>query len=465
VAQIPGQWILTGLALLAAVLCLTTAVASNFRPAMVGAALWAGGLVLAGWLFPAFVQNFDAGPNALDREYDYIGYTIQSTRQAFGLDRTEERDIAFEDTLQPAALVTERATIQNIRLWDHRPLLQTYNQIQAIRQYYQFADVDVDRYFINGEYRQVMVAPRELVPDRLPREAQSWISRQLQYTHGYGVAMAAVSTVTREGFPELFVKDVPPVSVLPLQRPEVYYGEETNHYVITRTTYPEFDYPRGDENVFVNRYAPETGINVGSILQRLLFAFKFQDPNFILNTSFQPDSQLLYRRNIVERARQIAPFLRLDPDPYIVLHEGGLYWIHDAYTTSERYPYSDPYQPPGQQPAARRRPFNYMRNSVKIVTNAYDGTIRFYVADQSDPMIQTYERIFPDLFLPRDQVPPNIRAHARTSAIPKRCSASSPNAWVSTTSRIRASSTYARTCGRFRRSFSRTGGSRSIRTT
>ena len=258
-----------------------------------------------------------------------------------------------------------------------------------------------------------MVAARELVPDRLPREAQSWVSRQLQYTHGYGVAMAGVSTVTGEGLPDLFVKDVPPASQLPLTRPEIYYGEETDQYIVARTTTPEFDYPRGDENVFVNRYAADTGISVGSLFRRFLFAFKFQDPNFILNNSFRADSELLYRRNIVDRARQIAPFLRLDPDPYIVVADGGLYWIHDAYTTSDRYPYSDPYQPPGQQPAARRRSFNYIRNSVKIVTNAYDGTMRFYVSDPSDPLIQTYQRIFPDLFVPREQAPQSIRAHFR----------------------------------------------------
>lgn len=412
-AQVPAQYVQAALALLAAVLCLVAATARNVRLAVVGASLWLGGVVLVGWLFPAFVQSVDVGPNALDRERDYIGFTIQSTRQAFGLDRTEERDIAYEDTVPAGLLDSERATVNNIRLWDHRPLLAVYNQIQAIRQYYQFTDVDVDRYMINGEYRQVMVSARELVPDRLPREAQSWISRQLQYTHGYGVAMSAVNTVTREGFPELFVKDVPPVSAIPLRRPEVYFGEETDHYVVTRTSTPEFDYPRGDENVFVTRYGGDTGISVGSLYRRVLFALKFQDPNFILNTAFQPDSTLLYRRNIAERARQIAPFLRMDEDAYIVIADGSLYWIQDAYTVTDRYPYSDPYQPPGQQTTVRRRSFNYIRNSVKIVTNAYDGTIRFYVAEPSDPLIQTYQKIFPDLFLPREQAPTSIRSHFR----------------------------------------------------
>jgi uncharacterized membrane protein (UPF0182 family) len=372
-----------------------------------------GAVVLVGWGYPTFIQNFDVSPNALDRERPYIEHTIRLTRQAFGLDRIEERDIAFEDAVPPTAVTVEQATIDNIRLWDHRPLLQTYNQIQAIRQYYQFRDVDVDRYVVDGQYRQVMVSARELMPDRLPREAQSWISQQLQYTHGYGVAMAAVNKVTREGLPELFIKDVPPVGSVPVSRPEVYFGEETQHYVIVRTNTPEFDYPRGDEGVFVDRYLADAGIAIGSFWRRLLFAVKFQDPNFLLNTSIGADSMLLYRRNIRDRAAQIAPFLRLDPDPYIVVAGGALYWIHDAYTVSDRYPYSEPYQPPAAQPGLRRRPFNYVRNSVKIVTNAYDGSMRFYVTDPSDPIIQTYRRIFPELFHSFDQVPVTIRAHFR----------------------------------------------------
>jgi len=412
-AQVPAQYVLTAAALLAAAACVVNAAMPGFRTAITGAAVWLGAVILAGFAYPTFIQTVDVSPNALDRERPYIVNTIQFTRQAFGLDRIEERDIAYEDAVQPTAASSEQATINSIRLWDHRPLLQTYNQIQAIRQYYQFRDVDIDRYVINGEYRQVMVSARELVTDRLPREAQSWVSRQLQYTHGYGVAMAAVSTVTREGLPELFIKDVPPVSALPLTRPEIYFGEDTDHYVIVRTSTPEFDYPRGDEGVFVNRYGAESGIGVGSFWRRFLFAAKFQDPNFLLNTNIQSDSRLLYRRDIRERALQIAPFLRLDPDPYVVVADGALYWIHDAYTITDRYPYAEPYQPPSAQPGIRRRPFNYVRNSVKIVTNAYDGSMRFYISDPSDPMVQTYQRIFPDLFSPLDQVPPSIRSHFR----------------------------------------------------
>lgn len=411
--QVPAQYIMAAAAVVASVLCLVNIGTAGFRLAVTGGVGWLAVVIVIGWVFPTLLQNLDVTPNELERERPYIERTIQFTRQAFGLDRIEERDIVFEDAVSPALMRTEQSTINNIRLWDHRPLLQTYNQIQAIRQYYQFHDVDVDRYVINGEYRQVMVAARELTPERLPREAQSWVNRQLQYTHGYGVAMAAVNTVVGEGLPELFIKDVPPVSMLPIARPEIYFGERANHYVITRTTTAEFDYPRGDENVFVSRYGADGGINVGSLFPRLLFAIKVQDPNFLLNTSFQADSQLLYRRNIAERARQIAPFLRLDPDPYIVVADSALYWIHDAYTISDRYPYAEPYQPVAGQQGVRRRPFNYIRNSVKIVTNAYDGSMRFYVTEPTDPMVQTYQRIFPDLFTSREQAPPSIRAHFR----------------------------------------------------
>src|SRR5581483_1218334 len=283
----------------------------------------------------------------------------------------------------------------------------------AIRQYYQFDDVDVDRYTIDGQYRQVMLAARELVPDQLPREAQSWVSRQLQYTHGYGIVMSPVNAVSQEGLPDLIVRDIPPVGQVPITRPEIYFGRQTNHYVVTGTSTPEFDYPSGDSGVFVPQYGGRAGISVGSFLRRLLFAMKFQDVNFVLNGSFREESQLLYRRNIADRARQIAPFLRLDPDPYVVVADGALYWIQDAYTISDRYPYSEPYQPVAQNGVRRPRAFNYIRNSVKVVTSAYDGTVHFYVADPSDPLIQTYERIYPSLFVPVDDAPAAIRSHFR----------------------------------------------------
>jgi uncharacterized membrane protein (UPF0182 family) len=412
-AQRPAQIVLTVVAVLAAASCLVNVALPGVRLAAIGAAVWFAALILVGGLFPAFVQNVDVAPNELERERQYIDANIRFTRHAFGLDRIESRDVAYEDVVSPGAVSNDRATVENIRLWDHRPLLSTYNQIQAIRQYYQFADVDVDRYTIDGRYQQVMVAARELVLDKLPASAQTWVSRQLTYTHGYGVAMSPVSEVSQEGLPSLVIRDVPPTGRIPISRPEIYFGEKSDHYIVIRTGTPEFDYPSGDQGVFVSRPTDAAGVGVGSLPQRFLYALKFQDANLLLNRDIQPDSQLLFRRNVQERARQIAPFLRLDPDPYIVVANGRLYWIQDAYTFSDRYPYAEPYQPPSPERGARRRPFNYIRNSVKIVTDAYDGTIRFYVADPTDPLIQAYAGIFPGLFVPQEQAPPEVQAHFR----------------------------------------------------
>lgn len=411
--QRPAQMVMAAAALFAAALSIAAAFGRGLRLLVVGAGVWLAVMLVVGWAFPTLVQNVDVAPNELDRERPYIGATIRSTRAAFRLDGVEEHDVAYQPSVSGAALAADRETVDNIRLWDYRPLKDTYRQIQAIRQYYQFDDVDVDRYTIDGQYRQVMLAARELVPDQLPREAQSWVSRQLQYTHGYGIVMSPVNAVSQEGLPDLIVRDIPPVGQVPITRPEIYFGRQTNHYVVTGTSTPEFDYPSGDSGVFVPQYGGRAGISVGSFLRRLLFAMKFQDVNFVLNGSFREESQLLYRRNIADRARQIAPFLRLDPDPYVVVADGALYWIQDAYTISDRYPYSEPYQPVAQNGVRRPRAFNYIRNSVKVVTSAYDGTVHFYVADPSDPLIQTYERIYPSLFVPVDDAPAAIRSHFR----------------------------------------------------
>lgn len=407
-AQRWAQYILAIAALGAAALCLVNIGTAGFRMLTIGIGVWGASLILVGGLFPTLVQNLDVKPNELARETPYIANNIQFTRHAFNLDRIEEREFPAEDAVAPAVIDNEQQTIENVRLWDHRPLLQTYNQVQAIRQYYQFVDVDVDRYVIDGKLRQVMVGARELDPDRLPGEAaRSWVARRLQYTHGYGIAMSLVNTVSQEGLPDLTIRDVPPVGAIPIRNPEIYYGESTNNYVIVKTNQPEFDFPQGDAGSFTT-YTGSTGVPVGSLVNRILFALKFQDPNFLLNNDFRDDSRLLFRRNVADRAREIAPFLRLDPDPYIVAVDGGLFWIQDAYTLTDRYPYSDPYRPPD-----RRRAFNYIRNSVKIVTNARDGSIRFYVAEPTDPIIQAYQRTFPELFIPAEQAPASIRAHFR----------------------------------------------------
>jgi uncharacterized membrane protein (UPF0182 family) len=302
------------------------------------------------------------------------------------------------------SVLLARDTLENIRLWDYRPLLETYRQLQSLRAYYTFSDVDIDRYWVRGRQQQLMLAVRELEPTRLPPQARTWVNQHLVYTHGYGVVAAPVHRVSAEGLPELWVRDIPPraeFSELQLHRPEVYFGELTRHYVIVDTRVPEFDYPRGDENV-TTRYQGRAGIPLRGALRRLAFATRFGDARILLSTDLTPSSRVLFARAVPERLHRLAPFLRYDRDPYAVVADGRLFWIVDAYTTSDRYPYS---QPVGS--------FNYIRNSVKAVVDAYHGTVRFYLADPSDPVARVYARIFPGLFQPLSELPPSLRAHLR----------------------------------------------------
>ncbi|MCB0073986.1 MAG: UPF0182 family protein, partial [Caldilineaceae bacterium] len=284
---------------------------------------------------------------------------------------------------------------------DYRPLLQTYNQVQALRQYYEFNDIDIDRYVIDGERRQMMVAARELVPDRLNENAQTWVNQRLVYTHGYGVAASPVAQITRDGLPEFYLKDLPTQGVIDVTRPQIYFGERTTSYVIGRTNTPEFDYPRGDGNV-TTQFDADTGINM-TLWHRLLFALRFADINILLNQDISADSQLLWRREIADRMREVAPFLQYDRDPYIVVSDDGqLYWFQDAYTVTDRFPYSEPY---GR--------INYIRNPVKVVTNAYDGTMTFYMVNENEPILNAYRKIFPVLFKPLSEMPPDLLDNVR----------------------------------------------------
>lgn len=404
-ARWPVLNLLTGLAVLVALLLLVTPFFSRgWRLPLAGVALWVAASFLAGGFYPGFVQRFQVQPQELDRERSYIEHNIRLTRQAYALDRIQEVPLAGEEMVTPQEIAAHPATVRNIRLWDPEPLLDTYNQLQSIRLYYDFVGVDVDRYIIDGQYRQVMLSTRELVPERLPPEAQTWVNRRLQFTHGYGVAMSPVNELTPEGLPTFFVQDVPPRGELSITRPEIYHGEKTADYVIVRTRTPEFSYPRGEENVYTS-YQGEIGVGVGSFFRRLLFAVRFGDINILLSDALQPDSLILYHRNIRERMEKIAPFLLLDRDSYIVAADGQLYWIQDAYTHSDRYPYA--------QPFGEGRTFNYLRNSVKAVINAHDGAVSLYIADPEDPIIRAWAGIFPDLFRPLDDMPSSLRAHLR----------------------------------------------------
>ncbi len=404
-AQLPAFNILAIVTLIAAVALLVTVFQRRaWRAMVVLLVVWVSVAVLAGNIFPGFVQRFQVSPNELNLERPYIEHNIRLTREAYNLTDIEVQDYEVEDRVTVNALVNEASTLTNVRLWDYRPLLQTYNQVQALRQYYQFNDIDIDRYVINGQRRQVMLAARELVPDNLSQDAQTWVNQRLVYTHGFGVAASPVAQVTRDGLPDFYVKDLPPQGALSVTRPNIYFGELTDSYVIVRTKEMEFSYPRGEGNV-MTRFDADTGIAM-SLWSRLLFAVRFADINILLNSDIESESQLLWRRNIRERVQMVAPFLRYDGDPYIVVDSAGhLHWIHDAYTVSNRFPYSEPVQN-----------INYIRNSVKVVTNAYDGSMRFYVVDQDDPIIAAYNRIFPDLFSPMSEMPADLSAHLRYPA-------------------------------------------------
>jgi len=303
--------------------------------------IWLGAVLLFGTGLPTLVQKFVVKPNELEKEAPYIAHNIEFTRKAYNLDKIKEVDFEVSDTLRVEDIEKHDVTIQNIRIWDERPLLQTYRQIQSIRLYYDFNNVDVDRYLINNKYRQLMLAARELVISQLPPQANTWVNRHLIYTHGYGLAASPVNEVTREGLPRLFIKDVPPVSEVDLkvEQPEIYYGEKTEQYVLVKTKTKEFDYPKGDKNVY-GIYQGKGGVPINSFVRRVLFAFEFFDPQIFFTDYLNPESRLMFKRRIDKRVAAIAPFLDYDGDPYLVLSEGRLYWIQDAYTNSDMYPYS-----------------------------------------------------------------------------------------------------------------------------
>ena len=400
-AKLPAQWILLAVVLIFMGVILFSVWRRSSRWPLYGVAGWVVVAILVGGIFPAVVQRLQVEPNELARERPYIEYNIQFTTEAFALDRIEEQSFPAEEAPSPQDVAQNQVTINNIRLWDSRPLKDTYNQIQSIRLYYDFNDVDVDRYIIDGDYRQVMLSARELSAEKLAGEAQTWVNRRLQFTHGYGVTLSPVNEVTAQGMPVLLVKDIPPVGDFNIEQPQIYFGEKTDDYVIVKTKTQEFDYPMGDENVY-GYYQGEGGVSLDSSIRRLVYAWQFGDLNILISGELAPESRVLYYRNIRERVNHLAPFLKLDSDPYLVIMDGRLFWIQDAYTTTNRYPYSEPHGG-----------INYIRNSVKAVISAYDGSVTFYVTDPDDALIRTYQAIFPELFVPAGQMPESLRVHWR----------------------------------------------------
>jgi uncharacterized protein len=451
-ARLPATQALALTLWLGAILLVATIFRRNFSLLVPGAALFVAVLVLGRGILPVLVQKLQVEPAEIAQEKPYIANNIAFTRRAYGIDGITEKVYPAEEAIRPEDLRDATETMANIRLWDHRPLKDTYNQMQSIRPYYTFDDVDIDRYAIPARagsatpasggppvFRQVMLSARELAIDRLGAQAQTWVNQRLQYTHGYGVVVSPVNEVTPEGMPNFVVKDVPPTGAITIDRPEIYFGEQTPSYVVVNTKAEEFDYPRGDQNVF-STYSGTGGIRMASWWRRLALAWNLGDLNMFASSYLTSDSQLLMRRGIRDRVRRLAPFLKLDRDPYIVAADGRLIWIIDAYTTSDRYPYAqrtvergtdaDPMPVPGgTAPDTARttgagretvaptftmpRIYNYIRNSVKITVDAYDGTVTFYLVDTTDPIALAYARMFPTLIRPISAMPEALRSHLR----------------------------------------------------
>ncbi|PZO45027.1 MAG: hypothetical protein DCF19_00590 [Pseudanabaena frigida] len=405
------------------------------KPVVAALALYLVMAIGLGVFLPIAVQSLVVQPNELAREQPFIQRTIALTRQAFGLESINSQVFNPQGKLTKRSLQDNELTIRNIRLWDKQPLLATNRQLQQIRLYYGFPDADIDRYTISEQnssnplasrqssQQQVLISARELDYASVPQEAQTWVNQHLIYTHGYGFTLSPVNRVGAGGLPEYFIKDIGVTNGMPLTtsseavrnsipigQPRIYYGENTDTYVMTGTKVKELDYPSDNENVY-NIYDGKGGINLDSIWRRILFAKYLNDWRMAVTPEFLPDTKLLFRRNIMERVKAIAPFLRYDSDPYLVAANtqtqtkdpSYLYWIIDAYTTSDRYPYSD----------IGKEGINYIRNSVKVVVDAYHGTVNFYIADASDPMIATWSKIFPDLFKPLNAMPLSLREHLR----------------------------------------------------
>ena len=404
--ELPALTLLIVLAAVAAVVAFAN-IRVRSAPLVIAAALLVfGGAFVFGEAVPALFQRFYVKPSELQLETPYLQQNIALTREAYNLGQITVKPFPAEQDLTFQSLQNDSGTVNNIRLWDWRPLLDAYAQLQEIRTYYRFLDVDVDRYHLGGSYQQVMLSARELVPSLLPANAQTWVNQHLLFTHGVGAVMSPVTRKSPEGLPIFYLKDIPPVADggPPITQPRIYFGQGADSYVIVKGGTPEFDHPKGKDNAYTT-YEGADGIPIGGTAWRSLFAWYFDDVNILLSGYIADESRILLHRDIQDRVRTIAPFLQLDRDPYLAISDGRLFWIQDAYTVSDWFPFAKP------EPSAGD--INYIRNSVKIVVDAYNGTVAFYVADAADPIIATYHRIFPSLFRPLDAMPADLRQHIR----------------------------------------------------
>jgi uncharacterized membrane protein (UPF0182 family) len=366
-------------------------------------------IAIIGGIAGAAVQGLVVEPDELTLEEEYLADNIRFTLAAYALDQAEEEPFVVAYNLTAADIAANNATVGNIRLWDWRPLKTTYEQLQLFRTYYNFNDVDVDRYVFDGAYKEVLVSAREMNIESLPEQAQTWVNQHLVYTHGYGAVMNPVDRVTEEGLPVFVLKDIPPTSpFLTLAEPRIYYGEAAGNYIVTMTTTEEFDYPAGGQNVY-RSYEGDGGVMLDGGLKKLIYALRFGSVELLVSGSLTDESRLLFHREIADRAATIAPFLSYDADPYLVVADDRLYWILDAYTTSDRFPYSEPVR----VPSLGGTRLNYIRNSVKVVIDAYNGDVSYYVVDPEDPLIETYRRIFPGLFRTFQEMPESLKSHVR----------------------------------------------------
>lgn len=387
------------------------------------------GLVMATWavllwVVPALFQWLKVEPNEITVERPYLEHNIRFTRAGFDLEKVEKKEFEASGVLDRQVLGENPLLLSNIRLWDYRALDAVFKQFQEIRLYYEFHDVDIDRYTLGDQYRQVMVSAREMQPDNLPSGSQTFVNRHFKYTHGYGSVLNLVNEFTGDGLPDLIIKDIPPSSREPsleVDRPEIYYGEITSHFVVANSSEKEFDYPSGEENMYAH-YEGTGGVEISNLWRKFLFGYRYGGTRFLLSGYSTDQSRIMLHRNINDRIRTLAPFLQYDHDPYVVISGGKLYWIIDAYTTSGHYPYSESFTTFEGAMGAEMvtegwlHGKNYIRNSVKVVVDAYSGSTDFYIFDESDPLIQVYQRIFPGLFKPGEQMPAPLRSHIRYPA-------------------------------------------------
>ena len=399
-----SYYFMIAVSLFTALLTFSGARKRQFKQPLIGYGILIGAAILFTGIIPGVSQQISVKPNELVKELPYIKHNINFTRKGFNLDIIERESFPVAESLSLADFSPEGGVKKHIRLWDHRPLKSTFSQIQEFRLYYDFYDVDVDRYTFGDDYRQVMLSAREINYDQISQEAKTWVNEKLQFTHGYGAVMSPVNEIGEEGLPNLIVKDIPPKVTVPLEfnRPEIYYGELTETYAIVNTKLAEFDYPAGDSNV-TTRYEGLGGLPIKNSFRRLLLAIQLRSIEIIFTRYLNADSRIMLYRSIQQRVPKIAPFLRYDPDPYLVIHDGRLFWIYDAYTMTDQFPYSTPH----------RDGYNYIRNAVKVTVDAYNGDVTYYVINRKDPVIQTYMKIFPEMFRDFSDMPQGLKHHIR----------------------------------------------------